>query len=138
MITHTIKHHFLNSRFKVRRQYFDEKLGLFILKMKDEDPHHYKFLTKWKNKLDIGDSSLFVLRNKQMGYKELVISYKSIFINTYSVTLMDISTDKDQVTLFRHESFQLWESAIKGMILENNKDFATLSKTGVNILALGS
>ena len=124
--------------FYILANKFDEKLGLFILKMKDEDPHQYKFLTKWKNKLDIGDSSLFVLRNKQMGYKELVISYKSIFINTYSVTLMDISTDKDQVTLFRHESFQLWESAIKGMILENNKDFATLSKTGVNILALGS
>lgn len=68
------------------------------------------FLTKWKNKLDIGDASLHVLRHEcQKGesrYKELVISYKTININTYNVTVMDISDKKNtQVTLFRHESF---------------------------------
>jgi hypothetical protein len=130
--------------FYILANKFDEKLGFFIIRMKDEDPNSYKFLTKWKNKLDIGDSSLFVLRNPKEGYKELVISYKTIYINTYNVTIMDISNvswDKEvtqQSTLFRHESFQLWESEIKGLILENNKDFVTLSKAGVNILALGS
>lgn len=79
--------------FYILANKFDEKLGFFIIKMKDEDPNEHRFLTKWKNKLDIGDSSLFVMRNKQKGYKELIISYKTIFINTYNVTLMDISTD---------------------------------------------
>ena len=52
------------------------------------------FLTKWKNKLDIGDASLNVLRHEDIlghEFKELIISYKSININTYNVTVMDIS-----------------------------------------------
>lgn len=78
--------------------------------MNEKNPKDFKFLTKWKNKLDIGDANIFVLRHhnkeKTQFYKELVISYKTIYINTYNVTVMDISTkDGEQTTLFRHESF---------------------------------
>lgn len=63
--------------------------------MNETDPEQFKFLTKWKNKLDIGDASFFVLRHgnskKTKNFKELVISYKTIYINTYNVTIMDIS-----------------------------------------------
>jgi hypothetical protein len=51
---------------------------------------------------------------------------------------MDISQDKGQTTLFRHESFQLWESEVRGLILSKKKDFITMSKAGLNILALGA
>lgn len=71
------------------------------------------------------------------GLKELVISYKTIYINTYNVMVMDISVDGDQSILFRHESFQLWESESSGLLLDKNKDFITLNKNGMQVLALG-
>ena len=51
-------------------------------------------MAKWKNKLDIGDATLNVLRHQDKNgkwFKELIIAYKSININTYNVTVMDIS-----------------------------------------------
>jgi hypothetical protein len=62
-------------------------------------------LIKWKNKLDIGDPNIYVLRNKQKGLKELIVSYKTIFINTYNVICMEISITDEQTMIFRHESF---------------------------------
>jgi hypothetical protein len=73
---------------------YEEKLGFFIIRIDAKDPtSDYMFLTKWKNKLDIGDASLNLLRHESRDgkeFKELIISYKSININTYNVTVMDI------------------------------------------------
>jgi len=84
---------------------YEEKLGFFVFKMLENDPMKSKFLIKWRNKLDIGDPNIYVLRNIQKGLKELIISYKSIFINTYNVIVMDISVEDEQTLIFRHESF---------------------------------
>ena len=85
---------------------FDEKLGFFIIRMDEHNPEKdFKFLTKYKNKLDIGDCKLFMMRSKQRALKELVISYKTIYINTYNVVIMDISQSKGQSMVARHESF---------------------------------
>jgi hypothetical protein len=48
---------------------------------------------KWKNKLDIADADIAVVRNEDKKFKELVVSYKTIFINTYNVKVIDISGD---------------------------------------------
>lgn len=40
---------------------------------------------KIKNKLDIADSSIVLLRDKKKNYKELIISYKTIYMNVYNV-----------------------------------------------------
>ena len=82
---------------------YDEKLGFFIIRMDEHDPlNDFKFLTKYKNKLDIGDCKLFVMRSRAKvdgsedvnQLKELVISYKTIYINTYNIVIMDISQSK--------------------------------------------
>lgn len=83
---------------------FDEKLGFFLIKMHESKVDEFKFLTKYKNKLDIGDANVSVLRDNKNKYKELVISYKTIYINTYNVHIMDI-TQEGQPTLYKHESF---------------------------------
>jgi len=36
-----------------------------------------------------------ILKDKDSGIKELVISYKVIFINVYRITAMDISLDEE-------------------------------------------
>lgn len=40
--------------------------------------------------------------------------------------------------MFRHEAFQLWESKVSGLILLKNKDYVSFSKSGINVLAMGS
>ena len=51
---------------------------------------------------------------------------------------MDISNIKNVRTLFRHESFQLWESQISGFYLSKNKDFVTINREGINVLTLSA
>jgi hypothetical protein len=77
-------------------------LGLYLIRFKENDPLSYQFFLKWKNKLDMSDADLAF--NKGEGYKELVLSYKSIYINTYNVQVIDITSD-NLWTLFRCESF---------------------------------
>ena len=88
-------------------------------------------MIKWKNKLDIGDPNIFVLRNHKKGLKELIVSYKVIYMNIYNVISMDISLDDQQLLIFRHESFQLWESECTGFLLKKNLDYITLNKAGL-------
>ena len=82
---------------------------------------------------------MYILRTEGSdGLKELIISFKTIYINTYNIVCMDITTDEEQLMIFRHESFQLWESECTGFLLNKNKDFVTLGKAGMEVLSLGS
>lgn len=49
--------------FYILANKFEEKLGFFIIRVNAKDPKKHKFLTRWKNKLDIGDANIFVLRH---------------------------------------------------------------------------
>jgi hypothetical protein len=72
-------------------------------------------------------------------FKELVVSYKTIYINTFNIVLTDlVGTDDKSNTLFRFEPFQLWESTISGLILSENKEYISFSKDGIKVLQLGS
>jgi hypothetical protein len=125
--------------FYILTNKFEGKLGFFVIKFKEYDPRGRTFMIKWKNKLDIGDTNIHVLRTDTT--KEVVISFKTININTYNLMIMDISQEKSEsgknTIIFRHESFQLWESKITGMLLNRTKDFVTLNRDGINIVALG-
>lgn len=52
-----------DSVFYILANKYEEKLGFFIIRMQAKDPADHRFLTKWKNKLDIGDANIFVLRH---------------------------------------------------------------------------
>ena len=72
-------------------------------------------------------------------FKELVVSYKTIFINTYNIVLTDLTElDDKSNTLFRFEPFQLWESSISGLVLMDSKEFLSFNRDGIKILQLGS
>lgn len=85
-------------------------------------------MIRWKNKLDIDDCNIQVLRAKDYEYKEendmasstqiakanqssdlkeIIISFKQIYINTYNVICMDISkrNEGQNKLVFRHERF---------------------------------
>ena len=116
---------------------YQEKLGFFMVRFSENNPLIHQFFMKWKNKLDIADADVAVVRNPQRKYKELVVCYKTIFINTYTVHVIDISS-KSLWTQFRHETFQLWESQITGFYLSKNKDFVTINREGINVLSIGN
>ena len=64
-----------------------------------------------RNKLDIGVTNIYInIRSDES--RELIISFKTIFINTYTIFVLDITTEENKTLLYRHESFQLWESEI--------------------------
>jgi hypothetical protein len=71
-------------------------------------------------------------------YRELIIGYKTIFINTYTLVTKDLSGDpnKSQV-IHKHESFHLWETGISGILL-NTKDYVSFNKDGMFLISLGS
>ena len=110
----------------------DNKLGYFLLTVNIDQPHkESSYLIKWSNKLDIGNCDLHMM--KENGKNMIVISYKCIGINTFNVFVIDIDTN---LIVYWHESYQLWESPVKGFLLNTN-DFLILSKDGINLLALG-
>jgi len=63
----------------------------------------------------------------------IVVSYKSIGINTFNVFVINL---EDKLIKYWHEGYQLWESPVKGFLLNSN-DFLILSKDGINVIALG-
>lgn len=74
-----------------------------------------------------------------MAFKELIVGYKTISINTYNTVVLDLSEGNGgRQTLHRYEANHLWESKISGLLIESCKDYITFSKDGVNIIALGN
>ena len=84
---------------------FKEKLGIFLIRFDENNPKDHSFILRWKNKLYIADADVCIIRNHKTKYKELVVSFKTIFINTFNVFVIDISNTENQRTLFRHECF---------------------------------
>ena len=68
------------------------ELGFYVLKFSEKDIKQSKFLIKFQNKLDIGDVEMFInYRTKKS--REMIVGYKTIFINIYTIVIMDITTD---------------------------------------------
>ena len=65
-------------------------------------------------------------------HQELILSYKSIYINTYDIVVIKIH---DGSIVFRHESFHLWEQFIKGIFISSHQ-YLTISKAGVVAMSL--
>jgi hypothetical protein len=51
---------------------------------------------------------------------------------------MDITTDESKTLMYRHESYQLWESDIQGILLQHNCDFISVNRDGIHVISLGS
>lgn len=116
---------------------YNDKLGVYILGFKESDLNNLRFLMRDSNKLDIGDANIVINRRDDAG-SELVLSFKTIYINTFTIMVLDIDLNVKRSLIFRHESFQLWESEVRGIMLESSKDFITVNKDGINVVALGS
>ena len=71
------------------------------------NPADVENLTMWKHNLDIDDANMFISKglNEKKPYRELIIGYKTIFINTYTIVCKDLSDDTKAAVLYKHEAF---------------------------------
>ena len=63
-----------------------------------------RFLMRDTNKLDIGDAHI-VINRREEGSSELILSFKTIYINTFTIMCLDTDPDSKRSLIFRHESF---------------------------------
>lgn len=95
-----------------------------------------------KTHLLIDNVVLKILRGKDLDtghyYKELVIGYKTIYINTYIVKVVDLASVNNNNTVFKHESFHVWEQPIEAIIASKNKDIITISSSGISLMTMSS
>jgi hypothetical protein len=109
----------------------DGLVGFFLIRFNAKNPAQYQFVTMWQSLLELGDASMSLVRGQDsLGeFKELVIGYKTININTYNVVVQDLSGSAQQRScLQKYECFQLWESKISGLFVSQTQDFLTFSK----------
>ena len=82
-------------------------IGFYLIAFDERDPISFEFICRWQHKLNIGDANMFIMRGQDKDgtvFKELVVSYKTIFINTFNVVVQDLSTANKRV-LLKHEAF---------------------------------
>lgn len=104
------------------------QFGLYIIRIKEEDPYGGEFLIKWQNRLKFGDVNIEFLIDPDQGYREMVICYKVIYLNIFNILVLDlnkiekqkINQREKQFIIYRHESFQLWESDIFSILLKKS------------------
>ena len=107
----------IGKNFYILCNSYNEKLGVYILGFREDQLNDHRFLMRDSNKLDIGDANIFISRRGDAG-SELVLSFKTIYINTFTIMVLDIDLNAKRSLIFRHESFQLWESAVRGIMLQ--------------------
>ena len=114
----------------------DRMLGFYMFQIEIENPKkQVEYFMGWMNKTDINDVDVCFMDERVNGRveKSIVVSFKMIGINTYNVFVLDLETRHIR---YRHESFQLWESPIKGHLMSTN-EFLTFNKLGCGLLSVG-
>jgi len=93
------------------------------------------------------------LNDEKNNYKECIISYKTAYINIFNILVLEAQDpteavkkketkvegeEEDLFVIYRHESFQLWESEVQGAMLQANHNFIIVNKEGMGVVALGA
>lgn len=80
-----------------------------MIRFNEDDPNDCQYIMQLRDNLDIGDASIHMLRNSEQNYKEIIVCYKTIYINTYNINVIDLSNIKSTTQMphinFRHRSF---------------------------------
>ena len=98
-----------NKKFYILANKLCGTLGYFLLSIDENDPaDSAQFLVNYKTKLEIGDAKMFLSEtaNKDL---QLIISFKSIYINTFNVIVVDIKSERIK---YRYECYHLWETSL--------------------------
>ena len=90
-----------NNDFFIMFNKFKGELGLYIIKVKmnnpiirsktnpNKDELNGQLILNYRTGLEIGDAEINLLES-HLGYRELVVSFKTIFINIFTVMIIDM------------------------------------------------
>lgn len=96
--------HDQNSFYFVCNQ-LNENLGFYLISFHENEPENFKVISAVITKLEIDNVNMYFSKgfnsDKQV-FKEMVIGYKTIYINTYNTVVQDLLDDS---ILFKHEAF---------------------------------
>ena len=76
---------------------------------------------------------MYVLQDEESERTELIITYKTIYVNIYTINVINI---KNEMLIFRHESACLWESSVSGFLNTSTLDYISLDCSGLAVMAL--
>ena len=136
---------YFEGYFYVMANKREQRLGFYLLRIPQRDPvkaasgedwekeKEEMFFMNYRGKLEIGDVDMHIL--KEDGDTHLIVSYKTIYINVYSLKVIDL--ERRQV-IYRHESFCLWETHVSGFLNNSTLDFISLDQNGLGVMALSS
>jgi hypothetical protein len=120
-----------DNQFYVIANRFQSKLGVYVVSVSAEDYSQIRFLFKLDTNLNIDAANLYI--NLSNGLKELIISFKTIYMNSFSIYILDLKLPGYN-TIWRHESVQLWESDCYGMMVSQTNEFMKMNKSGIFLL----
>lgn len=113
-------------KFYILANKCDRLLGYYLIEIDEFEPEMQEpnVLVNWRSKLELGDASLNLIYDETTKDSKLVVCFKCIFINTYNIILIDLSS---KLITFWYETYHLWESSITGIYLQNRKEFCMIS-----------
>jgi hypothetical protein len=91
--------------FYILSNRYKDYIGFILLKLSENDPYKAKFLMNHCDKLDVGDANIYISKDTVKNTKELIISYKSIYLNILNTVIFSISNAEEIDIIFWHESF---------------------------------
>lgn len=96
-----------DNHFYVLANKKEARLGYYLFSVNLNNPDEdSEYLIQWTNKLDIGNCDLHLMEEKDSktgeNHTNLVISYKSIGINTFNVFVISLS---DKLIKYWHEGY---------------------------------
>ena len=126
----------MEDKFYVLANKSKKKLGYFLLELDcclSSNISNHKYVIKWVDKLEIGDGGLQILNYKE-SKQAIIVSFKVIYENTYTVLIVDKNNYR---ILYKHNSYQLWESPCLGFLNTFTNDFIILNRDGTSFIPLG-
>ena len=85
------------------------------------------------NRLDVDGCNMSIFRDEACDAPVLVVSYKSIYVNTYTINVINLNNG---LLMFKMETFCLWETGIMSFLNDSTHDYITLTDTGMKITGL--
>ena len=83
-----------DSKYYILHNKFENGYGLYLFLFNEDHIEKSKHMLKVKNRLKIDDALVSVIKDEANYHKELIIAYKTIYLNTYTIKIMDLASEE--------------------------------------------
>lgn len=83
-----------DKSFYILHNRFGEAHGVYLFKFREEKPDESKYILKVRNMLKIDDASVSIIRDDFNHHKDLIVAYKTIYLNTYTIKVIYLANEE--------------------------------------------